>query len=101
MAVVAQLSVNLSAQTAAFSKGLGTAKKDLRGLEGQAGHTMRTLKKFTSDFAGLRSLGLGGSLTLAGGVFAAQRFVGDSLKAFAEVPQGRELKRTMTELDTS
>lgn len=103
MAVVAQLNVNLAAQTSQFSKGLTTARKDLRGLESQATRTQRTLAAFGTGLKGLNAfsgkLGFGGVLGGLAGGFTFANFAKDSLRLAAE--DNKELKASLTELDAT
>src|SRR5688572_30327188 len=109
MAVVESLNVVLSLVTGKFSEGATKARKDLRTLEGQASRTRDAFKKLQLGRSGfgrfggrLGPLGIGaGGLTAIGLGFAAKRFTQNSLKAFSETPEGKDLKATMDGLNAS
>lgn len=103
MAVVAQLSVNLAAQTAAYEAGLKKAGQQTKAFESQVTRTVNRVRQSFRNLGGrLSPLGLGpGAITGLGAGFAAARFTTNSLRSFADTKEGAELKSTMDALNKS
>lgn len=93
-----------------FNRALDGARAKLPQVEKQAGFAARAIARLRGIGGGggqgigsrLSPLGIGpGGLTALGLGFAATRFTKNSLKAFSETPEGKDLKSTMDGLNTS
>lgn len=94
-----------------FNRAMEGARSKLPQVEKQAGFAARAIARLRGIGGGgggqgigsrLSPLGIGpGGLTALGIGFAAVRFTKNSLKAFSETPEGKDLKATMDGLNKS